>query len=351
MKLENLLDYTQPTQYIVSNEFYDDSYKTPVLTAGKTFILGNTNDEDGIYKASKSPIILFDDFTTDTKWVDFDFKVKSSACKILTLKNANSVEDLKYIYYAMINIKFDASQHMRYWISKYSQCKIAYPEKNKRLYVVRTLDSINQIILRERQRLQLLDELIKSRFNEMFGDVDSNTHTYPSFKIGTQFSLGAGGTPSTQNKEYWDNGTISWIGSNMCQNVIIYKNDGKYITEKGYANSSAKLFYPDTVLIALVGATIGKVALLKFETTTNQNVLGMWDIKKNGYNPYYVYYYMQAICGKFKSIGDNFKMASKSFVSNLDILKPSLEKQNEFAYFVEQIDKLKFNSFFYKRIH
>lgn len=113
----------------------------------------------------------------------------------------------------------------------------------------------------------------------MFGDVDSNTRGYPTFKIGTQFSLGAGGTPSTQNKEYWDNGTISWIGSNMCQNAVLYENDGKYITEKGYANSSAKLFKRDTVLVALVGATIGKVALLKFETTTNQNVLGIWDIK------------------------------------------------------------------------
>ena len=206
------------------------------------------------------------------------------------------------------------------------------------------MDIINRYIEIKQNELKSLNELIKSRFIEMFGDVDSNTHAYPSFKIGTQFSLGAGGTPSTQNKEYWDKGTISWIGSNMCQNVILYENDGKYITEKGYANSSAKLFYPDTVLVALVGATIGKVALLKFETTTNQNVLGMWDIKKNGYNPYYVYYYMQAIYGKFKAIGDgNFKMASKSFVSNLDILKPSLEKQNEFAYFVEQIDKLKFN--------
>ena len=181
----------------------------------------------------------------------------------------------------------------------------------------------------------------------MFGDVDSNTRGYPTFKIGTQFSLGAGGTPSTQNKEYWDNGTISWIGSNMCQNAVLYENDGKYITEKGYANSSAKLFKRDTVLVALVGATIGKVALLKFETTTNQNVLGIWDIKENGYNPYYVYYYMQAIYGKFTAIGDgNFKMASKAFVSDLDILKPSLEKQDEFASFVEQADKLWFIEMF-----
>lgn len=247
-------------------------------------------------------------------------------------------------FQSQISNKASGSTRLALRYSKLKNVEIDIATKKKQEEIIENIDFIKKVIEAEEREQSILDELIKSRFNEMFGDVDSNTHAYPSFKIGTQFSLGAGGTPSTQNKEYWDKGTISWIGSNMCQNVILYENDGKYITEKGYTNSSAKLFYPDTVLVALVGATIGKVALLKFETTTNQNVLGMWDIKKNGYNPYYVYYYMQAIYGKFKAIGDgNFKMASKSFVSNLDILKPSLEKQNEFASFVNQIDKLKFN--------
>ena len=82
VQLGDLLDYEQPTRYIVSSTDYDDTYDTPVLTAGQTFILGYTNETKGIYKASKSnPVIIFDDFVTSFYLVDFDFKVKSSALK------------------------------------------------------------------------------------------------------------------------------------------------------------------------------------------------------------------------------------------------------------------------------
>ena len=95
-KLEELLDYEQPTNYIVKSTKYDDSYNVPVLTAGQSFILGYTNENNGIYRASKEkPVIIFDDFTTGFHWVDFDFKVKSSAMKML--KNKNEKVNFKYI--------------------------------------------------------------------------------------------------------------------------------------------------------------------------------------------------------------------------------------------------------------
>ena len=110
-KLEEYLDYKQPQPYIVSNEQYSNDYKTPVLTAGKSFLLGMTNDTKGIYPASKDePIMLFDDFTTDIKWVDFPFKVKSSACKILVPRKDTN---LRFCYYGMKSLNFDASQHKR----------------------------------------------------------------------------------------------------------------------------------------------------------------------------------------------------------------------------------------------
>jgi type I restriction enzyme S subunit len=92
-KLKDCLDYLQPTKYLVSSTTYDDKYKTPVLTAGKTFILGFTDETNGIFK-DNLPVIIFDDFTTATKFVDFPFKAKSSAMKILLARektNKNSV--------------------------------------------------------------------------------------------------------------------------------------------------------------------------------------------------------------------------------------------------------------------
>lgn len=79
-ELGEVLSYEQPSKYIVASTDYKDEYTTPVLTAGQTFILGYTNEQNGIYKASKeNPVIIFDDFTTSFHWVEMDFKVKSSA--------------------------------------------------------------------------------------------------------------------------------------------------------------------------------------------------------------------------------------------------------------------------------
>lgn len=121
--LDELLSYEQPTPYIVESTEYDDRYKTPVLTAGKSFILGYTNEQHGIYTAL--PVIIFDDFTTATQYVDFPFKVKSSAMKILT-PNTELVLP-KFIYYRMQLIKFDHSTHKRYWIQHYSKIKVQIP--------------------------------------------------------------------------------------------------------------------------------------------------------------------------------------------------------------------------------
>lgn len=208
--------------------------------------------------------------------------------------------------------------------------------------VIDVLDRISSIITARQQQLQKLDELVKARFVELFGDPMTNSKGYVLKKYGDLFELNAGGTPSRQKTEYWDNGTISWIGSNMCQNTVIYENDGNYITEEGLKHSSARMFPVDTVLIALVGATIGKTALLKFETTTNQNVLGVRGIRENGYTPEFLFYYTQGLYQKFLSIGDGgFSMASKGFISELPVPVVDLALQEEFERFVEQTDKSK----------
>lgn len=122
-ELGNLLEYEQPTAYIVESTDYSDSYSVPVLTAGKSFILGYTNEMDGVF--DKTPVIIFDDFTTATQYVNFPFKVKSSAMKILHIN-----KDLvlpKYIYYRIQIIHFDHSTHKRYWIQQYSKIRVSIP--------------------------------------------------------------------------------------------------------------------------------------------------------------------------------------------------------------------------------
>ena len=115
--LEDVLDYIQPTNYIVDSTEYSNAHKIPVLTAGKSFILGFTNEEHNIF--SELPVIIFDDFTTAIQFVNFRFKVKSSAMKILVPKA--SLVNLKYVYYFMQTIRHNSDTHKRYWISIYSK--------------------------------------------------------------------------------------------------------------------------------------------------------------------------------------------------------------------------------------
>ena len=137
-ELGELLPYEQPTDYIVESTDYDDSYKTPVLTAGKSFIIGYTNETKGIY--TKLPVIIFDDFTTSSQYVEFPFKVKSSAMKILS---ANSeVADLKYLFYKMQTIQFDSANHKRYWISQYSKIKLDLPTIAEQQRIVNRIETM-----------------------------------------------------------------------------------------------------------------------------------------------------------------------------------------------------------------
>ena len=143
--LGELLGYEQPTKYLVSSKDYDDSYPTPVLTAGKTFILGYTNETEGIYPASKEePVIIFDDFTTAFKWVEFPFKAKSSAMKMLTLKSGTD-SLFKYVYYAMQCIVYNSSDHARQWISKYSNIEVPVPPLEIQEAIVEILDKFTNL--------------------------------------------------------------------------------------------------------------------------------------------------------------------------------------------------------------
>ena len=137
--LEDIVNYEQPTQYIVESTDYDDEYKTPVLTAGKSFILGYTNESKGIY--NNLPTIIFDDFTTDSRLVDFPFKVKSSAMKILQV---NKEINIQYVAYFMSITRLVGNTHKRYWISEYSKIPIPIPPKEEQNRIVQVIAEIEK---------------------------------------------------------------------------------------------------------------------------------------------------------------------------------------------------------------
>lgn len=136
-RLENIIDYEQPTAYIVDTTDYSDNYTIPVLTAGKSFIIGYTNEDSGIYY--DLPCIIFDDFTTDSKFVDFPFKVKSSAMKILKV---NPNIETKYVAIFMGMRHLIGDTHKRYWISEYSKLEIPIPPREEQRKILNIVEKI-----------------------------------------------------------------------------------------------------------------------------------------------------------------------------------------------------------------
>lgn len=147
-ELGEVIEYEQPTKYIVSSKAYDNSDEIPVLTAGQSFILGYTNEKDGIYQASKSnPVIIFDDFTTSKQWVDFKFKVKSSAMKMLTIKDEFENEVLlRYVWHYLGTITYKPDQHGRQWIGTYSKFLIPILPLEIQEKIVQTLDKFTDYV-------------------------------------------------------------------------------------------------------------------------------------------------------------------------------------------------------------
>ena len=176
LPLKEVTKYEQPSKYLVKSTNYDDDYTTPVLTAGKTFILGYTDEVEGINTASVNPVIIFDDFTTANKWVDFDFKAKSSAMKMI-LTSDEARYSLKYVYYWLNTLPSELVEgdHKRQWISNYSNKLMPIPcpdnpEKSLEIQaeIVRILDAFTamtaeltaELNLRQQQYNHYRDQLL-----------------------------------------------------------------------------------------------------------------------------------------------------------------------------------------------
>ncbi|PLV55178.1 restriction endonuclease subunit S [Brachyspira pilosicoli] len=265
VELSSVINYEQPSKYIVENTKYNDDYDTPVLTAGQTFILGYTNEKDGIYKASKKePVIIFDDFTTSFHWVDFNFKVKSSAMKMLKVIDENK-SNFRYLYYCMKNIKYVPLDHTRQWIEKYSKFMIPLPPIKVQKEIVRILDEFiekttklqellhRETILRKKQyeyyRGKLLtfgDEVELKNFGEVC-DVVTDYVAAGSFK------------DIAKNVEYIRNPDYAQLvrTTDIKNN---FKNDGfVYINKKAFDYLYRVNLDKESIILPNIGINCGEV--------------------------------------------------------------------------------------------
>ncbi|MBE5763963.1 MAG: hypothetical protein E7338_07090, partial [Clostridiales bacterium] len=261
---------------------------------------------------------------------------------IFVLKSKGRIKP-KYLYYFLRhnNLSILAAGFrgtgLKHISKEYTnEIDIPYKEPNIQKELIDIADVINILIDNCKKDLHLYDEMVKSRFNEMFSkDIET-------VKIGDVLKTTSGGTPSKGRLEYYSNGNIPWLCSGEVNAGIITEVKNK-ITELGLKNSSAKWIPENSVVVAMYGATAGKVGLLKIKTTTNQAVCSILPDSK--FMPEFLYYAVGSKTEELvsKAWGGAQPNISQGIIKNTYIPFPSLDKQNEFASFVESVDKLKFN--------
>lgn len=322
-KLEEFISYEQPAKYIVDSDQYDDSYEIPVLTAGKSFILGYTDEKNNLF--DDLPVIIFDDFTTSVQFVDFPFKVKSSAMKLL--KNTEQA-DIKYCYYLLKFLQHTPENHKRQWLSATSQNTVELPTIEEQKNIVKKLDKILEVIDNQNKQLELLDEAIKARFVEMFGDVqDAKKHS--GIQLKDICNTVTGGTPSTKHVEYY-NGTIPWISTvSLGPNYIDGTTAKAFITQEAVDNSSTKIIPSDSILFGTrVG--VGKSSINQVEMCTNQDIVAIIDLDESKYNKLYIKYVLDTYQSYFDSIkkGATILGISSDDLKNIYVPDASLYEQD-----------------------
>ncbi len=312
-KLGEVLDYEQPTKYIVKSTKYDDKFKTPVLTAGKSFLKGYTNETEGIRE--DLPVIIFDDFTTASQFVTFPFKVKSSAMKILTTKRKDV--NLKYIFYLMQTIKFDSKTHKRYYLSKYQNLNIPLPPLKTQEAIVSLLEKAEKAKKLRDEADELSKDYLKSVFVDMFidkGFINKPLGEIADVKRGqtiTKKTVIKGDVPviaGGQKPAYYHN------QSNRDGNIITVSASGAYA---GFVN-----FFKQPIFASDCSTIKGNDLVLKTS---------------------FIYHYLKTIQEK---IYKSQRGAGQPHVYAKDLEKikiplPPIELQNKFAEIVKQVESMK----------
>lgn len=372
--LGECLEYEQPTKYIVKNTQYSNEYEIPVLTAGKSFLLGYTNDTENIF--TQTPVIIFDDFTTDSKFVDFHFKVKSSAMKIL---HATKIANIKFVFYFMQTIQYRSDTHKRYWISEYAKLPIPLPPLETQKAIVEKLENAFAHIdeaVRHLKAVQtniprLKSSLLHSAFSGKLTESQNQSNEVQTLKsvvgvegefereegatsqfkplhplikgeipqgwevktLGEVFKVIGGGTPSTANPKFWS-GNIAWITSANIENESFTIIPRKFINQNAIQASATNLV-PKNTIIVVTRVGLGKVGITDVETCFSQDsqaLLPLTDLN------------VKFMAFQIKNEAQNFIVTSRGTTINgitKDTLKkvvlkiPPLETQNQIVQILE----------------
>lgn len=278
---------------------------------------------------------------------------------IITIKSNQEKVERMFLYYYLPTINYfnymdKAVKGNTLNKSKIENLLIPLPTLSEQKKIAEVLSAVQEAKEKTEEVIKATKELKKSlmKFLFTYGPVslkekenvklkETETGLIPEdwevVRLGEVADIKSGGTPSRNNPDFWINGNIPWIRSEQCQDSFI-ESAIEFITEKGLNNSSAKIFPPDTVLIAMVGATLGKTGYLKIKAATNQNVAGVYSYNLAKLSQLFLFYTMQSRYSDFAKEG-GYKMANLSFIRSFKIPLPTLSIQQKIADILSAVDE------------
>lgn len=351
-ELGQCLDYLQPTPFLVDNTDYNDEYEIPVLTAGKSFILGYTNEQEGIFNENL-PVIIFDDFTTASQFVDFPFKTKSSAMKILLAKNGN---DIKFVYESMQTLNYEVGVHKRHWISVFSKLRIAVPKPQEQQKIASCLSSLDELIAAHKDKLDALKDHKKGLLQNLF---PQEGETVPKVRF-PEFEGDGEWEPSTVQDNCLVKGRIGYrgytkqdlvkegegvlvLGGKNIQNQLLDLSDRTYLSWEKYYESPEIMVQMNHIIFSQRG-TLGDCAIIDKEigkATINPSMVLLRDITCH---PRFLYYVLigDGIQNEVtrNSTSSAVPMLSQKQIKGFPFLIPEPQEQQKIASCLSAVDEL-----------
>jgi type I restriction enzyme S subunit len=349
--LGKVLKYEQPSKYIVESTDYSNE-GTPVLTAGESFILGYTDEVNGIYQASKDfPVIIFDDFTTSFHWVDFDFKVKSSAMKMLKPIDGNV--NFRYVYYTMCTINYVPTEHTRQWIGTYSNFQIPLPPLDIQSRIVEILDHFTNLTANLTAELALRRKQFEHMLDVYFG-INEESMIILASKKGIEI------------KELQNLGTLTrgrrFVRDDIRTKGVPCIHYGDMYTTYGIAEENTITFLdeekanklrfaePNDVVIVGAGENDWDIGVgLAWFGKEKVVVHDACYIYKHSLNPKFVSYYLRSnnyhlqirkwvSSGKISAISDKNLGKAKIPLYNADVQQTIVEQLDKFTALIQNIE-------------